>query len=462
MAIDWAVPGHLEAKIEHYLRATPKDLRRAFMPLTETAKSLVGQLAQRDRLTGRRETLIEALTAQLTERFQLKIDPALWLEKPLPDHLRVRVRVLDADGKEICASRDLDEIQRALSTRQREASANVSHEDPDAFRRARMRWEKTDQQTWTFGELPERVAVGELAGVPVYAYPGLKAGGDGVSLRLFKTTEEATQATRSGLERLLELQLRYELAWLEKDLKALRELGTLTATLGPMDTLQAQAFQSIRKWICGRKVTSLTAVGFAAATDQARLALRGIVPRLSELLREILTLRLALLVHPQPYGGLGPELAALITPDFLQTTPYDQLANFPRYLKAMRLRADRWKQNPVKDAERANQFAPYAKAAMELRGRWGGEAFRWLVEEFRVSLFAQELGTAEAVSTVKLDRALAVLKAGAATATASNPPSGNSTATKAPAPTPIMATKVGDKKSAPLKNLSGLDGLFRR
>jgi len=185
---------------------------------------------------------------------------------------------------------------------------------------------------------------------------------------------------------------------------------------------------------------------------------------LSDLLREILTLRQALLVHPQPYGGLGPDLAALITPEFLQTTPYEQLAHFPRYLKAMRLRADRWRQNPAKDAERVKQFSPYARAAVELRTRTGGETFRWLVEEFRVSLFAQELGTAEAVSTVKLDRALAALKSGTAIAMPANhsQQAAVSAAPKPAVPTPIRAAKVSDKKAAPLKNLAALDGLFRR
>jgi len=374
------------------------------------------------------------------------------------------VRVLDDDGKEICASRDLAEIQLALMARQREVSVNVGRQDPEGLRRARARWEKADQTTWTFGDLPERVAVGEQAGVPVYAFPGLKSVGDGVSLRLFKTSEEAAAATQAGLERLHELHLRYELAWLEKDLKALRELGTLTATLAPMETLQEHAFHSIRTWLCRREVTPLTAAAFAEAGERARIDLRGIVPRLSDLLREILTLRQALLVHPQPYGGLGPELAALITPDFLQTTPYEQLAHFPRYLKAMRLRADRWRQNPAKDAERVKQFAPYARAAVELRTRAGGEAFRWLVEEFRVSLFAQELGTAEAVSTVKLDRALTALKAGATAKPPANQsqPSAVSAAAKQVGPTPIMTAKVSDKKAAPLKNLAALDGLFRR
>jgi ATP-dependent helicase HrpA len=454
----------LEAKVEHYLRATPKELRRAFMPLAETAKSVASQLAQRDRLTGRRESLTQALVAQLAERFQIRIDPAIWSEKPLPDHLRARVRVLDDEGVEICASRDLVEIQQALAMRQREVSASVAKDDPLAWRQARARWEKPEQTSWVFGDVPERVSVSDQAGLPVYAFPGLKIEGEGVALRLFRQPEEAAIATQRGLERMSELHLRYELAWLEKDLRKLRELGTLTATLGPIEALMDQAYGSIRSWICGRTIAPLTSVAITAALERARIDLRGIVPRLMDLLREILTLRQALLVHPQPYGGLGPELEALITPDFLHTTPYEQLAHFPRYLKAMRVRADRWRQNPAKDAERAKQLAPYVKTARELRARPGGEALHWLVEEFRVSLFAQEIGTVGAVSVVKLDRALAEVKAGRTPDLAAE--RGVKIAdqeAKAAIPhTPIVAAPVAAKKSGPLKNLGSLDTLFRK
>ncbi|MFZ9682499.1 MAG: ATP-dependent RNA helicase HrpA, partial [Cephaloticoccus sp.] len=102
-ALDWAVPGHLAAKVEHYLRALPKDLRRAFVPLAETARSVAAQVAQRDRLTDRRESLTEALAAQLNERFGLHLQASVWAGKPPPDHLRVRVRVVDDDGAELCA-----------------------------------------------------------------------------------------------------------------------------------------------------------------------------------------------------------------------------------------------------------------------------------------------------------------------------------------------------------------------
>ena len=498
-ALDWAVPGHLEAKVEHYLRALPKELRRAFVPLAETAKGLAAELATggpgAPRVAGGAQsappTLVQTLAAQIAERFRVTVDPAQWADKPLPDHLRVRIRVLDDAGRELCASRELAEIRAALHLQSRAASASVAREDPAAWRAARTKWEKSAQTAWAFGEIPERVPVTETAGVPVLAFPGLvevrggpafaKAMADKtagmVELRLFRTPEEAHRATKRGLAALLECQLGHDLGWLERDLRALRELGTLTATLGPVEELQAQALESIRRWVCdpervgvGRVIPNasvaaesseqtrrikdnppyLTEAEFAAALEKSKADLRGLVPRLTDLLREILTLRQALLVHPTPPPGLERELSALLAADFLRATPYAQLAQLPRYLRAMKLRADRWRKNPAKDAERAAQLAPYVAAAAKLRERDGGEVLRWLIEEFRVSLFAQELGTAEPVSAVKLDRALAAVQAGGMVR-----PDAPAQATK-----PIVVAPVREKKSAPLKHLGALDKLF--
>ncbi|MDR0352123.1 MAG: ATP-dependent RNA helicase HrpA, partial [Opitutaceae bacterium] len=337
-ALDWAVPGHLAAKVEHYLRATPKTLRRAFMPLTATARSLAEQAAARDRLTGRREPLIDALAAIIAERFRIQINTAAWAAKPPPEHLRVRVRLLDDHGAELYAGRDLDALRAAFSALQREASANASRETPAAWRRARTHWETPPQTAWTFGAIPARVRIGDQSGLPVEAFPGLKAEAatsrltknnhldtrpaqpaksrpnqaaerhphdaegeaagyldtrpnraapprpaqaappyptqaasthdtqaafsrfhsqpraalpaDGVALRLFRTPEAARAETRRGLERLLECELRYELAWLERDLKALRALGPLAAAVAPVPTLQEQAFEMLRDWVC--------------------------------------------------------------------------------------------------------------------------------------------------------------------------------------------------------------------
>ena len=449
-ALDWAVPGHLAAKVEHYLRALPKELRRDFVPLGDAARALAKAAAQHSRLTGQRETLPQALATLIGERLKLKLDASVFAEdRPLPDHLRVRVRVVDDEGREICASRELAEIAAGVAAHQREVSVSVSREDPDAWRRARAKHEMGEQTEWKFGDVPAQVHVCDQAGVAVHAYPGLKNGpGGGVALRLFKTPEEAAVATAPALERMLEWQLTHQLACLHKDLKQLRELGALPATLGTADTLREHAYIGISRWLlAAERVKHLNASAFAAAVMKAKADLQGLVPRFVELVREILGLRQALLVHPNPYRGQGPELAALVPNDFLKVTPYERLAHFPRYLKAMKLRADRWKQAQVKDTERAKQLAVFA----------GVPELRWQVEELRVSVFAQELGTAEPVSVQKLERVLAELRQGAKhgvkQATAPEP-------VKPREATPLPVTTT--KPKAPLKNFGALDALFKR
>jgi ATP-dependent helicase HrpA len=271
-----------------------------------------------------------------------------------------------------------------------------------------------------------------------------------VSLRLFKTPEEAAASSAPALERMLEWQLTHQLAGLHKDLRQIRELGALPATLGTADTLREHAYACLTRWLLASdRVKHLTASAFAAAVMKAKADLQGLVPRFIDLLREILTLRQALLVHPNPYRGQGPDLAALVPGDFIRATPYERLAHFPRYLKAMKLRADRWKQNQVKDAERAKQLAVFA----------GVPGLRWQVEELRVSLFAQELGTAEPVSVQKLERAAAELRQGMK-------PQATSAAAVTPEPpkpreaTPLPVTTA--KPKAPLKSFGSLDALFRK
>ncbi len=410
--LDWAVPGHLAEKIELLLKALPKEQRRALIPLAETAQQITAEL----RLLAARAptpTLVQALAECLTQRLGVRIDPRLWEGKPLPDHLRVRVEVVDRRGAVLGAGRELAELQAQLGTKQREVSQRAAKTDNAAWRAAREKWETPPAAEWKFGDLPASVVVTEQAGVPVLAYPGLSAGEAGVAVRLFATPEEARATTRAGARRLLESALRYELGWLEKDLRDLRSLGTLTATLAPLEQLQADALDAIRRWVTDPASRELgppfSPESWERAVGAAKADLRGLVPRLTDTLREILALRLALQTHKTPYPGLEGDLAALVPRDVLRRTPFDRLSHLPRYLKAMQARAERWKRDPAKDASRARELQPFAQAVGRLGERAG--ALRWLVEEYRVSLFAQELGTAEPVSAVRLEKALRELAA---------------------------------------------------
>jgi len=447
-SLDWAVPGHLPDKIELLLKALPKEQRRALIPLAETARRLAEQLALAAAARPP-PTLATALAAALTERLGVRIDPAWWADKPLPEHLRVRVEVVDEAGTVLGAGRDLAELQQQLGAKHRELSQRTAQADNAAWRAARARWETAPATEWTFGDLPESVVVAEVAGVAVRRWIGLAALPPGVAVRLFPTPEEARRATGAGLRQLLEAGLRHELGWLERDLRDLRTLGALAATVAPTEELQRQAQASIRRWVgdpARAGAGPLTATGFARALAAAKADLRGLVPRLRDLLQEILTLRLALQTHKTPYPGLPEDLAQLLPADFVATTPHARLAHVPRYLRARLARAERWKRDPAKDSGRARELQPFAAAVTRLGPKAG--AFRWLVEEFRVSLFAQELGTAEPVSAVRLERALRELAAGAEAAPEPAPP-----------PRPALALPV--KGKTVLKSLDALGNLPR-
>ncbi len=461
IALDWAVPGHLALKVEHYLSSLPKEARRLFVPLAETVKSLAAAVAARDRLTDRRESLPDALAACITERFPLRLDSSAWSAKPLPEHLRVRIRVIDDKCRELFAARDLDQLALLLTEHLRTASAKVAQDAPAAWTRAREKWEKPDQMTWTFGDcLPDPVEVCIQNGLTIYAFPALKIGVNGVALRLARSAEESAAQTRLGLGRLLELELRHELAFLHKELRGLRELGALIATYAPLNQLTEDASGLFQRWLCDPdRVVDPTQKSFATALAQAKTDLRSSGVKFCATLREVFSLRASLEVHPTPYPTLAGDLAQLLPKTLLREIDHARLAHLPRYLKGLKLRADRWRQSPAKEAERSRSLSPWL---VRQRALPRSDARFWLVEEYRVSLFAQELGTAEAVSPQRLEREFATQPPGANTPSSpAKSPAGQSTAPK-PAPTPISVVALPATKAAPMKSLGALGDLFRK
>ena len=458
IALDWAVPGHLALKVEHYLSALPKEARRLFVPLAETVKILVAAVAARDRLTGRRESLPDALASCITERFPLRLDASAWSAKPLPEHLLVRIRVIDEKGRELFAARDLGELSRLLAEHLRTASAKVAQDAPAAWTRAREKWEKPDQMTWTFGEkIPGPVEVCIQNGLTIYAHPALKIGSGGVALRLARSAEEAAAQTRIGLGRLLELELRHELAFLHKEMRGLRELGALIATYAPLNQLTEDASGLFQRWLCDPvRVAEPTQKAFTAAVAQAKHDLRSSGAKLCATLREIFSLRSSLEVHPTPYPTLAGDLAQLLPKTLLREIDHARLGHLPRYLKGLKLRADRWRQSPAKEAERSRTLSPWLARQRALPR---SDVRYWLVEEYRVSLFAQELGTAEAVSPQRLEREFAPQPGMTATMTSATQ---SPAAAPKSAPTPISVVALPAHKGAPMKSLGALGDLFRK
>jgi ATP-dependent helicase HrpA len=361
-----------------------------------------------------------------------------WPLDAIPAHLRPRIEVVGNDRKTIGAGRDLAALRQKLEQVQTQPAP-----DDSAWTRVAKQWERANITTWNFGDLPARILVSETGPVPVYAWPGLAVEKETISLRLFRTEDSARSASLGGIQKLVELALAKDFAWLHRDLRALHRFDALAANLCPLEELQERAYENLQRHLLPAEVFwPLTEAQFLKAVQATRLALPGsaqtLVDQVGAILRarreielrcgsapvlpsarpktltDLSQLNLATQDAAKPANLGAEELAALLPRNFLAEIPFPQLAQVPRYLKALATRLERAKLNPVKDRERAALVAPYLAKLKTLRehppksieARRQLEAFRWLVEEYKVSVFAQEIGTAIPVSPKRLDEQL--------------------------------------------------------
>ncbi len=432
-SVEWAVPGLREGLIGELLRALPKSIRRELMPFPPK----IAEILRDFQPTG--DSLPHDLAAFIRQRYEVAIPPNTWSADAVPAHLRPRVEVIGNDQKSLGASRDLGQLRQKL-----EQTKAKPVPDDSAWNRVAQQWEQFGLSAWTFGDLPERITVSESSPVPVYAWPGLQTDdSNGVSLRLFRSADLSHIATLGGIQRMVELALQNDFAWLQKDLRALSRFDALAANLCPLDELQETAFENLKWHILPAEVfPALTEANFLAAVESSRARIPGLSVTLIDLVGGILRLRQEIqqrcgpsptlpVTKPRTLSNLSQlsiatkdvkkpaniwadELDALLPRRFLATIPFVQLAHLPRYLKALATRMERARLNPVKDKERAQQLAPYLAALQKLNAnppkpleaRRRMAEFRWMVEEFKVSLFAQELGTAVPVSPQRLDQHL--------------------------------------------------------
>lgn len=400
--IEWAVPGWRQEQIRNLLKALPKSLRVPLMPLEPKVAEIARELNPEN------QSLLEALSDFLHRRYGAKVAPDAWPPDALPSYLRPRVAVTGNKNQPLASSRDL----AALQARLREAEKNV---ETNSWESAAARFERYDLQTWDIADLPERVEIPTSSGVPLLGYPALELDGQDVSLRLFRHQDDAIAASQPGLRRLAELALQKELAWLQKDLRDLGKVKDLYITLGSPDELMETAYINVRNYLFDRPpVYPLTRAGFDSMVQQGRERLPGHLPKFVDQVSQVLRARQEILLHRKPYPGMIAELNQLLPKRFLESVPWTQLQHMPRYLKAMLVRAERAAVNPAKDQERARQIVPHTQAWQKLSVAKTKKPaatarlaeFRWMIEELKVSLFAQELGTAVPVSPKRLDRFL--------------------------------------------------------
>jgi len=406
--LQWMVPGLREEQIGVLLRALPKTVRKPLMPLEPKIREIAGEFQP-----GRGEFLA-ALAEFLTRKYRVAVRAADWPAQSLPAHLQPRVEVVDGRNKTVAAGRDLAALHAQVEGRGGHSAA---------WEKAVRHWER-GVTVWSFGDLPEAVVVEEVGGAPLLAYPGLALRETEVNVRLFRKREEAESASPPAVRRLGELVLARELARLWKELAGLArhlpgspkqaagfhdalhqisaKLQAPAAAHTTPELLQQSAYRHLLDHLLQlRPVFPLTEARFVAMLDSARRELPALTYQLGETTKQILALRQKILASAKRYAGLEHDLQRLVPADFLAHTPHAQLPHLHRYLRAIEIRAERAALSPAKDAEKAKQLAPFAQWETRVPAAQRA-AFRWLLEEFRVSLFAQELGTAQPVSAQRL------------------------------------------------------------
>ncbi len=419
--LSWLVPGLVADKTAALIRALPKTLRRNFVPAPDFARAFAESQSQpsADALTGELARFLARATGAMVAATDFD-------ESALDAHLRMNLRLLDRDGGTALAeSRDLNALRARFGERAERAFAA----------RAAQGLAREDLREFPEAPIPESVP--GAAGVP--AFPALEDTGEAAALRVFADRAQAQVAHPGGVRRLLEIALADRIRQARRQLPVSPKTGLLYAAIERFskgaDAEASARSERLREDLVQAALNAVLAEGLDAIRDRAAFehrrdaAGRRLFPetmtRLAfaeAILGEVAALR-PMLESPLMGWAKGNlddlrlQLEFLVHPGFLRETPAAALAEYPRYLKAMALRAERAKRDPARDQARMLELKPFVDALAAARAVGGDrdpgwQVLRWELEELRVSLFAQELGTRGAVSPKRLTRRLQALRAG--------------------------------------------------
>ena len=465
---EWLVPGMLKDKVQALLKTLHQRPRSRLVPLPDTATKFAEALNAPEKFGA--GGLVEAVLKLVRDATSLDIVKADIKVDMLTPHFFMNFRVVDEHGRQMGQGRNLGALKAELGKQARgafQALANlklgqgtsappVAHSTTAAVfkpnqavaqvKRAEAAPKKiAESQTkpavadtrhtgWTFGELPELLEI-KKGGQTLIGFPALIDGGDAVTVEVFDEPEVAATKHRAGLRRLFALQIKDALKYLEKNIPDLQKMGVAYMTVGKSDNGKDSAGS-------GGTVEELREQIIAVALERAFLLeplptdefafkrrLEEGRGRLTLIANEVARLAGVILVEyaaaarkikdtknaPEATADATLQLSRLVPKRFLQAAPWDRLQHLARYLKAITLRLDKYRADPARDAARLAELRPqdqrYWRLVAERKGAVDErmQEFRWLLEELRVSFFAQELRTPQPVSVKRLDKAWAQL-----------------------------------------------------
>ncbi|VTQ49202.1 DNA helicase [Neisseria lactamica] len=401
-SLEWLVPGMLREKIQLLIKALPKQIRRICVPVPDFITKFL------ESNPDRQAAIIPQLAHFIAKsagdmRILEQIDQDAWAAQELPEHCYLNLRIVDDGGQELAGGRKLHELQQQLG----QAAAVTFRDNTQEF-------ERDNVTAWDIGTLPESIKFArgkqQLTG-----YLGLQKEKDGrIALRLFDTTEAAEQAHRQGVIELMKLQLKEQVKDLNKGIQGFTQAAMLLKHINA-DTLRDDLTQAVcdRAFI-GEDELPRNEKAFKEQIKRARSRLPAVKEALSRYLQETAA------AYAELNGKLGKHplthlmrqrLQTLLAAGFATRTPWAQWPRLPIYLKAMTLRLEKYSSNPARDAAREADIRELEQMWQEKTDSLikqglpisdGLAGFKWMIEELRVSLFAQELKTPYPVSVKRL------------------------------------------------------------
>jgi ATP-dependent helicase HrpA len=450
---EWLVSGMLRDKVLALLKSLPPRLRRVAVPHADYAREFVERWSDRVGSLSLQAALLDDLAAQRGVRPQ----PEDFRVETIAAHLFMRFVVIDAHGRRLGASRNLAQLRAEHGERSqgafRQALSELSARDlsltpikerenesasapprapsfdassapaPDrgtasmvSVRQAGARY-----TAWDFGSLPELLELEQRIDgrrQTLIGYPALIDRGDAVELGVFDDDQQARGEHRRGLVRLFALALKDPLKYFERNIPDFQRISIQFAPFGDGECLRRELVEAMLERACLAEPWPADAQAFADRLQEARPRLALIGQELARCVGEILAEHAALgrkltaaRQWPALHQDLTQQVAGLLPARFVSTTPWERLRHLPRYLKAIALRIDKVREDPQRDAQRQAELAPllqnFSRARAQRKGQLDPrlEDFRWLLEELRVSLFAQTLRTPMPVSVKRLQKA---------------------------------------------------------
>ncbi|MEX3547829.1 MAG: ATP-dependent RNA helicase HrpA [Burkholderia sp.] len=448
---EWLVPGMLKEKVQLLLKSLPQKLRRHCMPLPEFAAGFVARTGGERFGAG---ALLDVLIGDIRNQTQIAMKSSDFKLETLAAHLFMNFKVIDEHGRQLGMGRNLAQLRGELGAQAQQhfqkiaaaatlvptssgrrsapprtapitargaakgaikGAAGGAGEGAQGGQRSGATARYENLTTWNFGKLPELLEI-RRRGQTLFGYPALVDRGTHCDVEVFDSPEEeVARIHRAGLRHLFALHLKEPIKYLEKNLPGLREMAMQYITLGSQDELRDQLIDTTLDRACLQDPLPVDNVSFHVRCDEGRSRLNLLAQEIARLVGQVLAEYAGLakkLAQAKPFvaahADMTAQLGALVGKRFVIDTPYPQLAHFPRYLKGIAMRIDKLKADAARDTRQLAEFAPFNQQYQRAMSQRGGAAdarlteFRWLLEELRISLFAQELRTPMPVSVKRL------------------------------------------------------------